>query len=280
MEKVFLNGQITDADKASVPITDSSYLYGIGLFETMRAAGGRVFRLADHLERLAGSAARLGIVNRFSNDQIAAAIDQTLKANALTDARLRLELSNGPLDSNGAPSCHLLITAAAFTPYPADYYAKGIRVILTDFRQNPKDPYCGHKTTCYGPRLTALKNAHEKLAAEALWFTTENTLAEGCVSNVFLVRQGILYTPPLTTPVLPGIGRKTVLEIAKGHHISCVEQPLGINDLLGADEVFLTNVIMEVMPVTAVEAHTVGDGKPGPVTRKLSASYKDILSLK
>lgn len=280
MEKVFLNGQIVDADKAAVPVTDSSYLYGIGLFETMRAASGRVFRLADHLERLAGSAEHLGIVNRFDNDRMTDAVNQTLKANNLTDARLRLELSNGPLDAEGRPTCHLLITAAALTPYPADYYAKGIRVILTDFRQNPKDPYCGHKTTCYGPRLTALKNAHEKLAAEALWFTTENALAEGCVSNVFLVRQGMLYTPPLTTPVLPGIARKTVLEIAKGHHIPCLEQPLGINDLLEAEEVFLTNVIMEVMPVAAVEAHTVGQGRPGPITQKLSASFKDMLSLR
>ncbi|MCI0498799.1 MAG: aminotransferase class IV [Planctomycetales bacterium] len=277
MEKVFLNGQIEDAAKAAIPVTDSSYLYGIGLFETMRAVGGRVFRLADHLERLHNSAALLAIANSFTSEQMTAAIEQTLAANKLCEARLRLELSNGPIQPDGTAKTHLLVTAAPFAPYPAEYYAKGIRVILTDFRQNPKDPYCGHKTTCYGPRLTALKNAHEKLAAEALWFTTENALAEGCVSNVFLVKEGMLYTPPVETPVLPGIARRTVLEIAQAQNIPCRQQPLHIGDLLGAEEVFLTNVIMEILPVTAVEARTIGTGKPGPLTRKLSAAYKDTL---
>ena len=123
----------------------------------------------------------------------------------------------------------------------------------------------------------ALKNAHEKLAAEALWFTTENALAEGCISNVFLVKDGTLLTPPVSTPILPGVARKTVLEIAEAENIDCIEQPLGVDDLLGADEVFLTNVVMEVLPVVAVEAHTVTEGKPGPITKKLGKHYKKRL---
>jgi branched-chain amino acid aminotransferase len=154
-----------------------------------------------------------------------------------------------------------------------------VRVALTDFRQNPTDPFCGHKTTCYGPRLTALKNAHEKLATEALWFTTENFLAEGSISNVFLVKDGALYTPPVQTPVLPGIARKTVLEIAEAENIPCHETPLQIGDVLGAEEIFLTNVIMEVLPVTSVEAHTVADGKPGEITKKLGEKYKIFLKV-
>lgn len=278
MENVFLNGTIIDADKAQVPITDSSFLYGIGLFETMRAVHGRVFRLAEHLARLNTSAAALCIQNRSTDDEISAAIDRLMQANELTDARLRLSLSNGPIQPDGTPSSNLLITAAAFTPYPKDYYDKGVRVILTDFRQNSKDPFAGHKTTCYGPRLTALRNAHEQLAAEALWFTTENTLAEGCISNVFLVRNGALYTPPLTTPVLAGIARKTVLELAAAEKIQTVEKSLTINDILAADEVFLTNVIMQVLPVVAVEAHTVADGKPGKITKQLMKSYEKVVA--
>jgi len=279
MEKVFLNGAILDADKAQVPITDSSFLYGIGLFETMRAVKGRVFRLADHLARLNTSAAALSIRNRNSDNEIAAAIDRLMEANELTDARLRLSLSNGPLEKDGLPSSNLLITAAEFTPYPRDYYDKGVRIILTDFRQNPKDPFCGHKTTCYGPRLTALRNAHEKLAAEALWFTADNALAEGCISNVFLVKDGALSTPPLETPVLAGIARKTVLEAAAQEGLTVEEKPLRIADLLAAEEVFLTNVIMQVLPVIAVEAHTVGDGKPGKTTRRLIDAYQERLEV-
>ena len=276
-EKVYLNGKIIDADKATVAVTDSSYLYGIGLFETMRAVNGKVFRLTDHLRRLNDSAEALSIFNSFSDEKIAEAIDQLLLANEVNEARLRLELSNGPIQPDGTAKTNLLITSPVFTPYPEDYYAKGVRVILTNFRQSSKDPYAGHKTTCYGPRLTALKNAHEKLAAEAIWFTTENALAEGSISNVFLVKDGQLYTPPVNTPVLPGIARKTVIEIAEQENIECNEQSLAIDDLLKADEVFLTNVVMEVLPVVAIESHTVNEGKPGPISKKLAEKYKKIL---
>ena len=277
MEKVFLNGQVVSAAKASVTVTDSSYLYGIGLFETMRAVNGTIFRLADHLQRLNSSAETLAIANSYSDEQIAQAIDEVLTANKLSDARLRLQVSNGPIGADGTAATNLLVTAAEFTPYPAEYYEKGIRVTLTDFRQNPKDPFCGHKTTCFGPRLTALKNAHEKLATESLWFTTENFLAEGSISNVFLVKDGVLFTPPVQTPILPGIARKTVIEIAEAENISYHEQPLQVADLLAADEVFLTNVIMEVLPVTAIEAHTVNDGKLGKITKTIAKKYKDCL---
>jgi branched-chain amino acid aminotransferase len=301
MEKVFLNDKIIAADKASVPVTDSSYLYGIGLFETMRAVNGRVFRLADHLRRLNHSAETLGICNHYTDDQLTDAVAQTLEANKLTEARLRLQISNGPiqpqknsppakgeypaqrgegvsLQNMPLPSTNLLITAAQFAPYPAESYEKGVRVALTNYRQNAHDPFAGHKTTCYGPRLTALKEAHQRLATESLWFTTENLLAEGSVSNVFLVKDGRLYTPPVQTPVLPGIARRTVIELAEAADIPCCEQPLAIDDLLAADEVFLTNVIMEVLPVTAVEAHTVANGKPGPLTKQLIEKFKQRLS--
>ena len=277
MEKVFLNGALVDADAAQISITDSSFLYGIGLFETLRAVGGRVFRLADHLARLNAGAEKLSIRNRYTDEEISAAIDRLLQANELFDARLRLSVSNGPIQPDGTPSSNLLITAAPFVPYPKDYYGKGVRVILSDYRQNSKDPYSGHKTTCYGPRLAALRDAHARLAAEALWFTTENKLAEGCVSNVFLVRDGALCTPPLTTPVLDGIARKTVLEIAEKETLTVAEKPLAIDDLLAAEEVFLTNVIMQVLPVVAIEAHTVADGKPGTLTKRLMESYTAVL---
>lgn len=277
MEQVFLNGTLVDADAAQIPITDSSFLYGIGLFETLRAVNGRVFRLADHLARLNASAEKLSIRNSYTEHEISAAIDRLLQANELVDARLRLSVSNGPIQPDGTPSSHMLITAAPFVAYPKDYYDKGVRVILTNFRQNAKDPFVGHKTTCYGPRLMALRDAHARLAAEALWFTTENKLAEGCVSNVFLVREGTLFTPPLNTPVLDGIARRTVLEIADKLTLTVTEEPLAIADLLAADEVFLTNVIMQVLPVVAVESHTITDGKPGAVTKLLIKNFEEVL---
>ena len=269
MPQIFLNDKILDAVKAHISVCDSGFLYGMGLFETMRASSGKVFALDDHTERLFTSAKALDINNPYEKKYIADAIRQTLEANNLTDARLRLTLTNGPVGGEDKPEPTLLITATEFVPYPPEYYQKGVSVVITNYRQNPADPTCRHKTTNYFARLLALKDAHKKQAAEALWFTTNNLLAEGCVSNVFLVKDSALYTPRLETPVLSGVARKTVCGIAEKEKIKLIAKDLIITDLLDADEVFLTNVIMLVLPVIAVEAHTIGNGKPGPVTKKL-----------
>jgi len=197
-----------------------------------------------------------------------------LKANKLTDARLRLTLSGGPMsepDQNRRPT--LLITATKLVPYPPEYYKNGIMVVLCPFRQNTSDPTYGHKTTSYFSRMIALKLAHQKGVAEALWFTVDNHLAEGCVSNVFAVKNSVLYTPPIATPVLAGVTRKTICQIALRNSIEFVEKDLYINDVLDADEIFLTNVIMQIMPVTSVEKHTVGDGRVGTTTKKLQKEF-------
>jgi len=136
---------------------------------------------------------------------------------------------------------------------------------------------CGHKTICYYPRLLALNLAHQRRAAEAIWFTMENRLAEGCVSNVFLVKNSILQTPSLGTPVLPGIARKTVLELARQQSIEVVEKDLFVTDLLDADEVFLTNVVMEVLPVISVEKRAIGSGTVGPVTQRLRDAFANAV---
>lgn len=277
MDKVFLNDKLVSADKAAIGFTDNSYLYGMGLFETLRAFNGRVFRLDDHLNRMIASAKALSIPFGFAPDEIASAIGQVLEANELTNARMRITLSSGPLTDPESHKGTLLITATQFTPYPKEYYDKGVRVALTEFRQNPNDPLCGHKTTSYAARLIALRHAHEKLAAESLWFTPDNYLAEGSISNIFIVRDGALMTPRLETPVLPGIARRTVVELAGKRGIPCAEKDLTIHDLLSAEEVFLTNVIMTILPVAAIESRTISEGKVGVITKKLTEAYKTEL---
>ncbi|GAG29346.1 unnamed protein product, partial [marine sediment metagenome] len=241
--KVFLNDKLVDIDKACISVTDSGFLYGAGLFETMRSHNSVVLALADHLDRLFFSAQALSINNPYSRKYISDAIYKLLKANKLTNARLRLTLTNGPMsESEEQRKATLLITAAKLQPYPAEFYKNGVMVVLSPFRQNPGEPICGHKTTSYFSRMIALNLAHQKRAAEALWFTVDNRLAEGCISNVFLVKDSMLYTPPIRTPVLAGVARKTVCQIALKYSIKLIEKDLYINDLLGADEVFLTNV--------------------------------------
>jgi len=276
--KVFLNDGLSDIDKACVSVTDSGLLYGAGLFETMRSRNGIVFRLQDHLDRLFLSAAALSIAPSHDKPSIEKAIDQVLEANQLKDARLRLTLTSGPLaESEDQRKATLLITAAQFRPYLADYYRTGVLVVLCPFRQNQTDPTCGHKTTSYYPRLLALNLARQRRATEALWFTTDNRLAEGCVSNVFLVKNSVLYTPPTQTPVLPGIARKAILQIAQEQSLETVEKDLFISDLLEADEVFLTNVVMEALPVIHVEKHTVGNGEVGPITQRLREAFLQMI---
>ena len=278
MSKVFLNGEIVASSEAKVSSGDGGFLYGMGLFETMRAVGGKVFAIDDHLDRLFKSVEALSVRNSYSRERVAGAVEEVLAANGLSDARLRLTLTGGAMGEGDEGESTLLITATELSGYPEDYYKKGVRVVLTDYRQNPADPLAGHKVTSYASRLLALREAHKKTAAEALWFTADNKLAEGCISNVFLVKDSVIYTPRLETPVLPGVARKHVLGFAKAEGIEAVEKDLTIQELLGADEVFLTNVIMLVLPVVAVEAHTVGAGKVGELSKKLLGCFNKLLS--
>jgi len=149
--------------------------------------------------------------------------------------------------------------------------------VLCPFKQNPAEPIYGHKTTNYLSRMIGLNSAHRKRAAEALWFTIDNRLAEGCISNVFLVKDSALYTPPIETPVLAGVARKTVCQIALKNSIKLVEKDLYISDVLDADEIFLTNVIMQIMPVSRLEKHTIGDGKVGATTKKLAKKFDEYI---
>ena len=276
-EKVFLNDKLVDIDKAGISVTDSGFLYGAGLFETMRSCNGVVFSLKDHLDRLFFSAGALSI-KTYDRKFITDAIYKVLKANKLADARLRLTLTNGPMSkSEEERKATLLIAATKLQPYPAEYYEKGVLVVLCPFRQNTAEPTYGHKTTSYFSRMIGLQLAHQKRAAEALWFTVDSRLAEGCISNVFLVKDSALYTPPIETPILAGVARKTVCQIAFKNSIELIEKNLYISDCLEADEIFLTNVIMQILPVSSLEKHTVGDGKPGPMTKKLQKYFDDVI---
>lgn len=273
-QKVFLNNGIVDSSQAQINCADGGFLYGAGLFETMRASNGVVFALDDHLDRLFNSADKLKINIKGDRKFIADAVYETLNANELKEARIRLTATSGAMNAEKSEPT-LLITAVNFEPYPKSYYDKGIMVVLNSYRQNPADVLAGHKTTSYFSRISALALAHQKRAAEALWFTTEGFLAEGCVSNVFIVKDSVIYTPSLKAGILSGIARKTVLELAGKNSIKAEEKELTIDDLLGADEVFITNVIMLVLPVIGIEAHNVGNAKPGVITKKIAALYKE-----
>ncbi|MGN6370671.1 MAG: aminotransferase class IV [Phycisphaerae bacterium] len=280
-----VNGQILPVEEAAVSPSDAGLLHGAGLFETMRVQNGKVFRGRQHIERLMASAQVLGIPVSLTAGQLQEMATDLCEVNHLTDARLRLTITRGDLQEatadNPVPPVTLILSAADFQPYAPAMYEKGMTVIVSRYKQNPDSPLNGHKTTSYFDRLLALKEAQEMKANEALWFTAHaNYLAEGSISNVFIVdKEGTLATPPLALPekaqrlCLPGITRQVVLELATAMNHLPHERLLTINDLLAAKEVFLTNAIMGVMPVSAIEKHSVNGGKVGDLTKKLREGY-------
>jgi branched-chain amino acid aminotransferase len=277
MFQVYLNGRFQPLAEAQVGATDAGLLVGTGLFETLRAYERFVFRLDDHLERLFDSAKALEIPIEESWDEITRALDRAMQENALEDARCRITVTRGPmpsdhLDAPPRPTC--LIVASEMTPYDEDFYAHGMTVTVSDIRVNRSDPVCRHKTTGYLTNMLALRDAHSKGAQEALRLNGPGMLAEGCVSNVFIVRDGRLVTPPVADGCLPGIARKVVLELASAAGIDCVEESIPGPDVLKAEEMFLTNSIMEVMPVCRIERHAIADEKPGAITRRLTDLYR------
>src|SRR3954452_12275218 len=300
MPTVWINGRFEDEAAASVSLRDAGLLHGAGVFTTMRSYGGRVFRLDLHLRRLRDSCEELFIPLQYKDDVLVRAADELLSRDGLSDARLRLTVTRGtstpdPLHGNRLEPTAFL-TAEPLEPYPREYYERGLTAVLLDEQKlNPYDLQAGHKTLHYFSRLAALREANRRGAGEALWFNVHNFLQSGSITNVFLVQAGVLLTPP--TPqelrddkalaanvpyprsnVLPGVTRAVVIDLAEKAGVTLRLQAIDVNQLLSADEVFVTNSIMGVMPVCRLERHAIGADKPGAVTTKLAAAYAELVS--
>jgi len=296
---------------------DAGFQHGVGLFETMsgrlESSGtgqprARVFGLMDHLDRLIASAAALGLSDSLKRAPLAVAVEKTVEKSGLAHSRVRLTVTGGDLnllrksdgaterrsdekrggrsDGGGRHDPTLLIVAQEATRYPDEMFERGGRVAIADTKANPLNPFEGHKTLNYWWRLRELQAAASKGLDESLVFQISNHLAGGCVSNAFIVKDGVLITPivrgeeksvpgkvTLPSPVLPGITRRFVLDAAQEQGIEAVQQMISISDVLDADEVFLTNSSFGVLPVVAVEAGSIGDGKVGPIARAMRSAW-------
>jgi branched-chain amino acid aminotransferase len=299
MAQVWINGTFVDDAQASVSLRDTGLLHAAGVFTTMRSYGGKIFRLAQHLQRLRASCEALFIPLQDDDAALSTAAAELINRNNLTDARLRLTVTRGMSQHDPLHGARLeptaFLTAAAVEPYPAEYYERGITVMVVDEQKlNPYDIQTGHKTLNYFSRLAALREANRRSAGEALWFNVHNYLQSGSISNVFLVKAGTLLTPPTAadlqdktvadavpyprSAVLPGVTRQAVLDAAAAASIRVTRAGITINDLLEADEVFLTNSIMNVMPVCRIERRAIGSDKPGPITRQLADAIAAMIA--
>jgi len=269
-QSVYLNGSIIPLGCARIGISDAGFLHGASVFTTMLAHNGRVFRLDRHLSRLMETAEFVDIQTDATADLLRAAVEGVIGVNGLREARVRITLTPGKI-GEGKPVT--LVTAEELQPNPEWWYDDGISVVESSISQPVGTATAGLKTGCYFPRVQAYHKAEQSGAAEALWYTVDRCLAEACFSNVFLVSNNQVRTPPLDTPVLPGIVRQTVIEICEQFGVRCDDKtPLGDDDISNADEIFLTASCAGIRPVVKVEGKSVAGGKPGHLTKKITTS--------
>ena len=286
-ELVYLNGSLVPRSEAKISAFDHGFLYGYGLFETMRAYSGKIFLLDRHIKRLSESARMIGMEGALTDVDLAQACIDTLKANDLKEARLRMTVTRGdagpfPGRKQGA-AVIVLITATAYTLLPAETYESGYRALISSFRHGSQSLLSRLKSTSYLLSVLARKEAEAAGMDEALLLNEHGMVAEGSISNVFFAARGDLVTPPLESGILPGITREVVLELAAGSKIRAVEADIKVLDISRFDEAFLTNSVLEIMPLVAIrdragKTATLGSGRPGEVTKRLMNAYREMVA--
>lgn len=272
---IFLDGLIVPESQAVVSVYDHGFLYGDGVYETMRSYGGIVFMLRRHMERLARSAALIRL-EAPEGESLIDAVYETLEANKLSDAYIRVTLSRGKgpigLDPGLCGKHTLVVIAEQFREYPVSCYEDGVQFVFAKTLRNLADAIDPKiKSLNFLNNILAKMEAKERGAYEAIMLNAAGFLTEGTVCNIFFVGKGVLYTPSLEAGILDGITRELVVGLARREGIRVEEGMFLPSDLLGASEVFFTNTTAEVMPVTRVEGVRFEVGK---ITRTLHGLYK------
>lgn len=279
--KVYINGQLFDKEDAKISVFDHGFLYGDGVFEGMRSYGGKVFRLKQHLDRLWNSSKTIWLEIPMSREDMVNAVNDTLAANQINDGYIRLIVSRGigtlGLDPNRCSHPQVIIITDKIELYPDDFYRNGLEIVTASTMRNHPG--------ALNPRIKSLNYLNNILAKieglkagciEALMLNQKGEVAEATGDNIFLVRSGVLRTPPLDAGILEGITRDAVIELARAAGIEALEMPLTRHDVYIADECFLTGSAAEVIPVVKIDNRTIGDGKPGPITRDLIARFRKL----
>lgn len=278
---IFLDNALVPEEEAVVSVFDHGFLYGDGVFEGIRAYNGRVFRLAEHVNRLFESAHHIMLPIPHSREGMAEAIVRTIKANNLKDAYIRVVVSRGVgdlgLDPRKCKSSRVVIIVDKIVLYPPELYIKGLSVITVATRRNVADALDPKiKSLNYLNNILVKLEANRAEVLEALMLTGNGYVSEGSGDNVFIYRKGALITPPTYLGVLEGITREAVMNLARAEGAAVMESPFTRHDVYTADECFLTGTAAEVIPVIEVDARTIGSGTPGPVTRRLMERFHHL----
>ena len=256
---------------------DRGFLYGDGLFETLRAYRRNPFCLEDHVNRLSDSAKYFDIPFHYTLQQIRHIIEQLIAQNGLSDAYIRMTLSRGPASHGLIPQhpCNptFVVHAKPLTVYPPAWRTEGLSLMTSPFRRSVTCPVSGHKTLNFMANYLVKKEAVSHGYHDAIILNTSNQVTECAVSNVFIVEKNAVITPSLKTNILPGVTRKIILRLCKESGIGVSEEEFGMERVLAAEELFITNSLMEVMSASKIDGKPIGKAVPGAITKALQDRY-------
>lgn len=280
--KIFIDGQFYPEAKAKVSVFDHGFLYGDGLFETMRAYRGKCFRLDQHLERLWEGANYLRIHIPYTKSILKQFIHQTITENQLADAYVRVTVSRGVGKTGPDPStclrASIVIIALPLTPYPKETYKNGLSATILNIRRNSMEALPPNlKSMNFLNNILAKIELKDKQKEEGFFLNSDGYLTEGVVSNLFIVKNHQVITPSIDSGLLAGITREVVLELCAEHNIKSVQGKMLPGELLEADECFITNSLAEIVPVTTLDNQFIGTGQPGKTTNFLAAGYSQLV---
>jgi len=278
--KVYISGRFVPKEEASISVFDHGLLYGDGVFEGIRAYGGKIFRLTDHLNRLYEGAHAIALEIPLSRQEMADAVRATLAENGLTDAYFRLIVTRGVgdlgLDAYKCTGPQVIIICDSIALYPAELYEKGLQTVTVPTARIPANALSPRiKSLNYLNNVLAKMEALRAGSTEAIMLNAAGYVAECTGDNIFIVKDGALLTPPEHAGILSGITRGVVLELAPSAGLRAQEKDLTRFDLYVADECFLTGTAAEIVPVVSIDGRRIGEGRPGPATLRLSELFRE-----
>ena len=282
MKKINLDGLIVDEVDAKVSVFDHGLLYGDGVFEGIRFYNHRVFRLEEHIRRLYDSAKSILLTIPLTPQEMIAATCATIRANGLVDGYIRLVITRGVgpmgLSPYKCPKASVIIIVDTISLYSEEAYANGLTMATCSSRRPSHDILSPQvKSLNYLNNVMAKVEALQAGAEEGLILNDLGLVAECTGDNVFVIRDGFITTPPITAGALPGITRAAVIDIAKELGIPLAERDLSRHDIYTCDECFLTGTAAEVIAATKLDQRVLGTGKPGPITQKIIARFREIV---
>ena len=279
--KIYIDGKFYSEADAKVSVFDHGLLYGDGIFEGIRFYNGRVFRLEQHLERLWNSARSICLDIPMTRQEMTEALLETIRQNHLRDGYIRLVVTRGVgnlgLNPEQCKNPSVIIIVATIALYHEDFYRKGLSIVtVATRRSNPASLNPAVKSLNYLNNVMARIEANLASADEALMLNDAGNVAECTADNVFIIKHGQIFTPPTTAGALQGITRSVVSDIAGEFDIKVVEADFTRHDIFVADECFLTGTAAEIVPVVKADGRIIGNGKPGPITTRIIARFREM----